>query len=326
MSNDQLMQATPSFDYSVIAEESKRSIVKMCAETIRRSADNIAQQIIVIGEAFSRAKENLPHGAWIPFIETEIGWTRETVNKHIQLSNRFKCQVSLTFGGLGKEAMLELAAPSTPDSVVSTGIEKVESGEKFTVEEIKQLKAQANIAKQNLDVAKNKIKELEAREPEKIIEKIEVVPADYQQAKDAAEKAREESARLKRALEKAKSDMDQAIKDQVKARMDAVKKDVETADARVVNRQKELEKIEAQLAKMNRSLADVRWHEEMISKHFTELQELSFEIGDLDHCKEASPRWMKLAIAYANAAKIIKVTMCDGKEFDEKFYDQLSDA
>jgi hypothetical protein len=78
----------PAFAYT---DENLRQALEQCAEGIlkltRRSiADNLA-----IVQYFSRAKEKLEHGKFIPWVEAcELPYSQRTIERYISVLNMFK--------------------------------------------------------------------------------------------------------------------------------------------------------------------------------------------------------------------------------------------
>ena len=76
-----------------------------------------------------------------------------TATQFMNVSERFGGQIlnNLTFK---PTVLYALAAPSTPETVIDKAIEKAESGEKVTVSDVKDWKAEVDIEKRRLKSAR----------------------------------------------------------------------------------------------------------------------------------------------------------------------------
>ena len=67
--------------------------------------------------------------------------TKDTAQNFMSVFDRFGKNGNFPYLNLKPSILYALAAPSTPDSVVQQAIEKAESGEKVTVADVKDWKA-----------------------------------------------------------------------------------------------------------------------------------------------------------------------------------------
>lgn len=98
-------------------------------------------------------KTELPHGQFLPWIAAEFEMSHVTATQFMNVSERFGGQIlnNLTFK---PTVLYALAAPSTPETVIDKAIEKAESGEKVTVSDVKDWKAEVDIEKRRLKSAR----------------------------------------------------------------------------------------------------------------------------------------------------------------------------
>jgi len=155
------------------------------AERVKMRLRRTAEDIVEIGRELVGIKDKLGHGNFLPWIEAEFEMHRDTANSFMRVFSRFGQMSEIpTFQ---PSILYQLAAPSTPDSIIEKATEKAESGEKVSVEDIKRWKQEAAVSKleaeslkESLDAAQCQIVELSSREPETITR--EVLPADYESA------------------------------------------------------------------------------------------------------------------------------------------------
>jgi hypothetical protein len=101
--------------------------------------------IIEIGRELIKAKEEVGHGKWLPWLDAEFGWSDETARKYMRVAEAFQIPTKLGFAGLTIDAtaLYALAAPEVSQSVRDAAIERAEAGETITKQE-----AEAMIARE----------------------------------------------------------------------------------------------------------------------------------------------------------------------------------
>jgi len=129
---------TQEFSYGLIPSHNQE-IVKNCVLEIKAGSKNIAENIIRIGEALIKAKENMPHGMWLPFLASEAGYSESFAKKYMQAARRFK-SVKFTDFDISKSAVLLLGSPSVSEEAFEEAKERAEKGEKITHKTAKQIK------------------------------------------------------------------------------------------------------------------------------------------------------------------------------------------
>lgn len=136
-----------AFDYRELTEES-RSFVKERALLIRDAAKKTAQGIVLIGQWLTEVKARLPHGGWLPWLETEFGWSQRTAYRFIDVYHSVKL-ANLANLEIDVSALYLITAPKTPEPVRQEVIQRAQSGEPMTrakaVEVLEQYKQRAEV-------------------------------------------------------------------------------------------------------------------------------------------------------------------------------------
>jgi hypothetical protein len=109
------------------------------AAAIRTLGKRLTADIIEIGRLLTESKEILGHGNFLPWIECEFGWADRTAERFMQ--------VYRLSGKIDKLSNLEvpitglylLAAPSTPEEARKEMIERTESGETISNDQLKEI-------------------------------------------------------------------------------------------------------------------------------------------------------------------------------------------
>lgn len=86
-------------------------------------------------------KDQLPHGYFLPWIESEFGMGQSTAKRFIQCFEAYGNKTP-KLGDLTPSVLYELSAPSTPEPVREEIESRAASGESVTVKEVKELKQQ----------------------------------------------------------------------------------------------------------------------------------------------------------------------------------------
>lgn len=118
--------------------------VVQATERIKLRLKRTAEDIIAIGQDLILIKAELGHGQFLPWIEMHFDMGQTQAHRFIQVAERFG-QIH-QFGEFKPSVLYELAAPSTPESVVQEVSAKVEAGEVVSVKEVQELKRQAKEA------------------------------------------------------------------------------------------------------------------------------------------------------------------------------------
>jgi hypothetical protein len=102
-----------AFSYAELAADD-REFVKQRAEAIREVGKRTAQGIVQIGEWLTEAKERLPHGSWLPWLNGEFGWSDRIARHFMSVYSAFKLE---KFSNLEIDvsALYLIAAPKCPE-------------------------------------------------------------------------------------------------------------------------------------------------------------------------------------------------------------------
>jgi hypothetical protein len=115
------------FDYA--------SVPLSVAKFLRGQADRIRRQcvtsIVQIGKALSESKRHLSHGAFLQWLECEVGIPARTAQAHMRVA-QWAAGKSATVAHLGPSVLYLLSAQSTPEEFTAKILARCESGEQIT--------------------------------------------------------------------------------------------------------------------------------------------------------------------------------------------------
>lgn len=153
----------------------------------------MANSIIDTGRDLMEAKEKCGHGTFIPWVNHAFGMSKERAAEYMRVAKEFDGIDSNLLDQFGKSALVMLSSRSVPAEVRERALELAESGEKVSVDVVKKLR-------EEMDLLKYENTQLSSKAPEvEIIEKVvEVVPEDYQAAKEQAASVMKEFDSLRR--------------------------------------------------------------------------------------------------------------------------------
>ena len=100
---------------------------KKGAQITRRTAEDI----IEIGKDLIAVKERLPHGQFLPWIDTEFGMSNDTARRFMNVTEVYADKFG-SVRNLPPTALYELAAPKTPVEVREEVERMIEAGEIVT--------------------------------------------------------------------------------------------------------------------------------------------------------------------------------------------------
>lgn len=127
--DDSALDLPLRYDYSQIAEE-HREKVRSAARDIKSRERRAAMDIVEIGRALKDVQERLPHGQFLPWIETEFGWQRSMAYNFMAVADKLPKFGNLD--GFGLSALYVLSAPSVPDEVIEEAKHIAANGQKVT--------------------------------------------------------------------------------------------------------------------------------------------------------------------------------------------------
>lgn len=111
------------FDYAALDYDT-RTFVHEKTQAIHSRLKRTAEDIIAIGQDLRAVKARLGHGQFMPWLQAEFEMSRQTAHDFMRVAERFGNE-SRNFLHLSVSVLYELAAPSTPDTI----IELVETGQ-----------------------------------------------------------------------------------------------------------------------------------------------------------------------------------------------------
>jgi len=116
-----------SFDYDSLENET-RIVVQRRTSEIKILMQQVAQDIIDIGQKLTEVKQQLGHGNFRNWLKAEFGWSVSTALRFMQVSEQFKC-VNLVHLEIAASALYLLAAPSTPAFAREEALKRATQGE-----------------------------------------------------------------------------------------------------------------------------------------------------------------------------------------------------
>jgi len=283
-------------------------------------------------ELASHDKTQGQFGAWVE----SLGITRQTGYDLITLFQGVGSDVVKLFDNKKLSQTVSVMLLRSPDSVVQQALEKAESGEKVTVADVKDWKSELEAERQARLVAEQRSKEwneqyikerdeklaaeqkvltLESQpkpEPE-VIEK-EVVPADYESAKQQAatlqaqtEALQTQTAILKKELENLQTQQAKLVSDQVKTKLQGYQNEVDDMDRKKSIMQEQVDRMKEYMASLNSESKRLEVHQDVIEKSRLHLISLAAFLSDSDEMndKDTRDRWLRLSNMHNDAHKAI---------------------
>lgn len=108
------------------------------ASVIRALGKRMVRDIVEIGRLLAECKGQLGHGAWIPWLQAEFGWTDDTALNFMRAHEMAKSR-NFRDLNLPVSAVYLLARPSTPDELRDEVIERAANGEAISHKEVARL-------------------------------------------------------------------------------------------------------------------------------------------------------------------------------------------
>lgn len=127
-----------AYDYSQIEDNDIRTLTKRSAEEIKPRLRRATEDIIAIGNSLATVHRYLPHGQWLPWLETEFEMSVDTARNFIRVSERFAGKNGI-IPHLTPTALYALAAPSTPEDAIIEVEQHIAAGNPPTVVQTKQI-------------------------------------------------------------------------------------------------------------------------------------------------------------------------------------------
>jgi hypothetical protein len=130
--------AVVGFDYESVVPERRRALQDDARE-IRKRLIDAAGALVDIGERLRRARELLPHGAWLPWLVAETGmseqWARDCVNLYLRFGDRRAILEELNLA-LSPTAIVRLA--TAPEAACEDVLGRARKGETLRVTDVEE--------------------------------------------------------------------------------------------------------------------------------------------------------------------------------------------
>jgi hypothetical protein len=126
------MMRSAAFDYSDLSS-SVAAFLKGQAERIRRQASS---SVINIGKDLVEAKRHLSHGAFMAWVEGEVGIPARTAQAYMRVA-KWAPSKSAKVAHLPPSLLYLLAASSTPEAFAADILKRCEAGERISLQAIR---------------------------------------------------------------------------------------------------------------------------------------------------------------------------------------------
>lgn len=304
------------FDYAMLPVDAALN-ARAAAERIKLRLKRTVEDIIEIGRELTAVKADLPHGHFLPWIAAEFEMSQQTANNFTSVYERFGNGKLPIISNLNPTILYALSAPSTPESVIDKALEKAESGEKVTVADVKDWKAEIESEKKAREIAErrsnefsiesndrrkkiieleSKVIELEKRKPEVITK----TPDDYETIKL-------QCSNLVTELNRIKDQQAKLINDQVKSKLHGYQSEIDDMERKKSIMQEQVDRMKEYMASLNSESKRLEVHQDVIEKSRLHLISLAAFLSDSDEMndKDTRDRWLRLSNMHNDAHKAI---------------------
>ena len=120
----------PSFNYQNLDRQTQITVKQKTFE-IKSLIRQTAQDIFYVGQKLAEVKQQLKHGEFRNWLNTEFNWSVSSATKFMQVSEQFK-NVNFTHLNFATSALYVLAAPSTPEHARKHALQLASKGENIT--------------------------------------------------------------------------------------------------------------------------------------------------------------------------------------------------
>jgi hypothetical protein len=120
--------------------------IEQRAQRIRDLVGAARTCIIEIGRELIAAKGELPHGDWLPWLETEFGWSVRTADNYMNVAHKFASVANFDGLTIDATALYALASPDVPPAAREEAIGRAAKGERITKAEADKMVADATLA------------------------------------------------------------------------------------------------------------------------------------------------------------------------------------
>lgn len=133
---DRGVYAQAAFNYEHLAPE-VRTDVQESTRRIHELERRTSESIIEIGQHLIRVKARLPHGEFLPWLDSEFGWSQPTASRFMQVAETFGGE-TIQFEYFAPSALYALASNKVPDDIREGFQQAAEAGEKVTHSAVKE--------------------------------------------------------------------------------------------------------------------------------------------------------------------------------------------
>lgn len=162
----QLVEATTeevvfAYDYSEL-DDSVRERAKLLTLEAKNFERRSLEAIVGFGKVAAEMQEILPHGKFIPWLESEFNLSQAMAYNFINVAKQFgnmmpriqELPITLT-------VLYQIAEPNAPTELREAVLENAESGKKMSVKEVKDLKKQLKEAEKRAAAVEQELEETE---------------------------------------------------------------------------------------------------------------------------------------------------------------------
>lgn len=325
-----------SFDYAALPVESIDRL-KTWKTEIAAFTDTVESSLVQIGLRFQKAQDELNRqgvkgegfAAWV---KAETVYGVRNAYDLINVAGRFKDKPLANFA---RSVLYLLSAPSTSDAIIDRAIEKAESGEKVTVADVKDWKAELDAAtqrceefRQESNERRKKVRELEEQidlltirdrmmqdrleqatqeinhlatvvpEPEKVI----VVPDDYEHLKQTERDLRSDLAELKQQQR-------ELVQQQVVAKLKERESELTEIDRKVQRAESLLTGLQTQIDRYSMAKRELKVHLDTIESARVSMAVLAANLEGFEAVIDPDTelrQWRALADMLRNGAAAIE--------------------
>jgi phage protein D len=151
------------FDYATLDDEDLATECRAAAGRIKGRHRTVILEIVEIGRDLIAIQAMMPHGAWGPWIESEVGFTDRTAQNYMHAAV-FAEGKSETVSLLPPATLYALASPKADPDVRQQVLDDVKAGKVMKTADVKEKLAEARTAKKKAEAAQKKTPEQIAKE------------------------------------------------------------------------------------------------------------------------------------------------------------------
>ncbi|WP_195984061.1 DUF3102 domain-containing protein [Clostridium sp. D33t1_170424_F3] len=190
--------------------------IEVITEEIQFYKRQAGSAILEIGRRLTEAKEQLPHGEWLPWLEREVEFSETTAQRFMRLSREYSNPSPVTDLGASKALVLLALPVSERDEFISR--KHIIDGKVKTVEEMSKRELEKAIrerdeAKKEAEKARREAEEARRRIDKQLEEQRKVYDVDMEQAREKLREAENRADGYHLKLEEQKAKAEQLVQD-----------------------------------------------------------------------------------------------------------------